>query len=98
MKPLPSTFLCIVVFGGLLRLIELGFFTMLTSDFLVSSFKEIRFGPFSLSKGVLIVCSLFLLLATVELAADHKRGVNWASFMISLILFVYGYGIFHFTN
>ena len=97
MTPFPPLFLTCIVFGGLIRLLEIWILVSSTREFFVSQWQSDYGGPFSLSSGVLAVCILFFTTSLFHVISEPRTKAHWATLCCCLVLLVYGYGIHHYT-
>lgn len=97
MTPFPPLFPTAVVFGGLIRLLEIWILASSTREFFVFQWQSDCGGPFSLSSGILAICILFFAASLFQAISEPRKKAHRATLCFCLILVVYGYGIHHYT-
>jgi hypothetical protein len=93
MVPLLGVFVSAIVFGVVLRILEVFIMTSSTVEGLVDIWLGRRIGPFGIGDIVLGCGILFLLLSILNVITDPRSLSVWMTLAFCVILFCYTYGL-----
>ena len=93
MAPFPCLFVSAIVFGGVLRLLELYIMTSSTLEGFLDIWLGRRLGPFGLGDIVVGCGILFLLLSVFEVVTEPRSLASWMTLGFCLILMCYVVGL-----
>lgn len=98
MVPLPFVFVSAIVFGGVLRLLEVFIMASSTLEGFLDIWLGRRFGPFGMGDIVLGCGILFLLLSVFGVVTDPRSLAARMSLGFCLILMCYTTGLRYFPE
>jgi len=98
MTPFPCVFVSAIVFGGVLRLVEIFVLASSTREGFLNIWLGRRIGPFRMGDIVLGCGILFLLLSVFGVVAEPRSLAAWMTLGFCLILICYTAGLRYFPE